>query len=70
MDELREIVTIGITGVFLLLLLVDCVDDLFLGNHWAGVPAELYGLVGAILAGLYGAKLVRRNGDGKEGRND
>jgi len=65
-EQLRSRVTTAIVSVFLALLGVDVLDDLFLGNRWAGVPKELYPLIGAILAGLFAsAALKRGNGDKK-----
>jgi len=60
MEALRSRVTLLLVSVFVLLLIVDCIDDLTLGNRFQ-VPTELFGLVGAIIAGLYTASLIRRN---------
>ncbi len=63
MDRLRSRVTTAIVAAFISLIGIDVLDDLFLGNRWAGCPKELYPLIGAILAGLFAAQAFRRNGN-------
>lgn len=67
MDTLRARVTYLIVGAFLLLLGADAVDGLLLEDKWSGCPKELYPIVGAIVAGLFTAEMLRqrRNGNGK-----
>ncbi len=70
MDRLRARVTTAIITIFLLLLVTDVLDDLFLSNRWAGCPKELYAVVGAIVAGLFAAQALRVGGNGNSKAKD
>ena len=66
MDELRDWSIRLLVGLFTVLLLADMIDGLVLGNRWAGCPTELFGIIGAIVGGLFTvAALSRKNGNGK-----
>ncbi len=70
MDQLRSRVTTALVSAFLMLLGIDVLDDLLLGNRWAGAPREFYPLVGAIIAGLFASQAFRRNGQAEKQGDD
>jgi len=60
--RLTQWVVLPLTAVFVLVILFDCVDDVWLGNLYGGVPTALSGIIAAIVAGLLGHQWTRRNG--------
>lgn len=67
MEALRAFTTRLLVILFAVLVVADCIDDMVFGNRWTGVPTEMYGLLGALIAGLYASTVVRRDGNGKTG---
>lgn len=66
MIELRAWVVRLVSSLVAGLVVIDVLDDLLLGNKWSGCPKELFGLLGAIIAGLFAASAIGRNGKAKE----
>jgi hypothetical protein len=65
-EKLRARVTWFITILTGALVVADMLDDMLLGNRWAGCPKELFPLLGAILAGLYANEALRRIGGARK----
>ena len=66
-DQLRQQVALALIAAFVLLLFIDAIDDLFIGNKWGGCPKEVYPLIGALIAALFAAAALKRNnGNGEK----
>ena len=58
-DNLRCWVSRIVVGSLVVSLTVDVIDNVFWGDCYE-VPAALFGLVGAIIGGLYAVPMFRR----------
>jgi putative effector of murein hydrolase LrgA (UPF0299 family) len=53
--QLRELITWALIALFVLLVLADLVDDLFMGNRYT-IPGPVFGLVALLIGAVFGVE--------------